>query len=103
MTAPAIGAWLANGPAVQGFVPTGAGCQGIDIRSELGQPVHAASSNKEIYAGSGLLGYGDGLIVKYSDQYTIGNFFKCHHATPLTANNSSRKENLLKLAAILPR
>jgi lipoprotein NlpD len=61
--------WPANGPVVQRFGRSGTETQGIDIRGELGQPVCAANSGKVVYAGSGLSGYGNLLIIKHSDQY----------------------------------
>jgi lipoprotein NlpD len=61
--------WPANGPVVQRFGRSGTETQGIDIRGELGQPVCAANSGKVVYAGSGLSGYGNLLIIKHNDQY----------------------------------
>jgi lipoprotein NlpD len=43
--------------------------KGIDIRGELGEPVYAVNSGKVVYAGSGLVGYGNLLIIKHSDRY----------------------------------
>jgi lipoprotein NlpD len=43
--------------------------RGIDIRGELGEPVYAANSGKVVYAGSGLVGYGNLLIIKHNDRY----------------------------------
>src|SRR5262249_39945781 len=61
--------WPANGIVMQRFGEPDAGHKGIDIQGELGQPVYAANSGKVVYAGSGLLGYGNLLIIKHNDQY----------------------------------
>jgi len=41
--------------------------KGLDIAGKLGQPVVAASSGKVMYAGSGIRGYGNLVIVKHSN------------------------------------
>lgn len=41
--------------------------KGIDIAGKLGQPVVAAGSGKVMYAGSGIRGYGNLVIVKHSN------------------------------------
>ena len=43
--------------------------KGIDIAGDLGQPVLAASDGSVVYAGSGLRGYGELVIIKHSDTY----------------------------------
>lgn len=40
--------------------------KGIDISGTVGQPVWAAASGKVIYAGQGIRGYGNMIIVKHS-------------------------------------
>ena len=42
---------------------------GILIDGRAGQPVHAAASGVVVYAGSGLIGYGQLIIVKHNDTY----------------------------------
>ena len=51
------------------FAPNGSLNKGIDIAGELGQPVFAASDGMVVYAGSGLRGYGELLIIKHDDVY----------------------------------
>jgi len=41
--------------------------KGLDIAGKLGQPVVAASAGKVMYAGSGIRGYGNLVIVKHSN------------------------------------
>ena len=42
---------------------------GILIDGKLGQPVTAAASGHVVYAGSGLIGYGQLIILKHNDTY----------------------------------
>lgn len=43
--------------------------KGIDIAGRFGQPVVAASSGRVVYAGGGLRGYGQLVILKHDNQY----------------------------------
>ena len=56
--------WPADGKIV-GTLSDGK--KGIDIAGKLGQPVLAAGSGKVLYAGSGIRGYGNLVIVKHSN------------------------------------
>ena len=62
-------AWPANGTIIGRFSSHGSLNKGIDIAGELGQPVLAASDGTVVYAGSGLRGYGELVIIKHSDTY----------------------------------
>lgn len=62
-------AWPANGVVIEGFSSNGSLNKGIDLAGELGQPVLAASNGSVVYAGSGLRGYGELVIIKHSDTY----------------------------------
>ncbi|CAN7654301.1 lipoprotein NlpD [Pseudomonas alcaligenes] len=62
-------AWPANGTMIGRFSSNGSLNKGIDIAGELGQPVLAASDGSVVYAGSGLRGYGELVIIKHSDTY----------------------------------
>lgn len=55
--------WPAVGTSGNGVVP---GKKGIDIFGRLGQPVIAAAAGKVMYAGSGIRGYGNLVIVKHN-------------------------------------
>lgn len=61
--------WPTVGTMVGRFAPNGSLNKGIDIAGELGQPVLAASDGMVVYAGSGLRGYGELLIIKHDDVY----------------------------------
>lgn len=55
-------AWPARGPVLSGFDETKN--KGIDIGGAAGDPVRAAAGGRVVYAGNGLRGYGNLLIVK---------------------------------------
>jgi lipoprotein NlpD len=42
---------------------------GVLINGKLGQPIVAAASGRVVYAGSGLIGYGQLIILKHNDTY----------------------------------
>ncbi len=62
-------AWPANGVLIGKFASNSSLNKGIDIAGELGQPVFAASDGSVVYAGSGLRGYGELIIIKHSETY----------------------------------
>ncbi len=62
-----VWAWPANGPVIVPFDE--AHSKGIVIGGKAGDPVYAASDGRVVYAGSGLRGYGNLLIVKHNDTY----------------------------------
>tara|TARA_R110001583_G_scaffold5576_2_gene29990 strand:- start:1407 stop:2252 length:846 start_codon:yes stop_codon:yes gene_type:complete len=61
--------WPVNGPVVRPFVASGQAHKGIDIKGKMGEPVYASKSGEVVYAGSGLVGYGNLLILKHSDRF----------------------------------
>ena len=61
--------WPAKGAVIGRFSSNGSLNKGIDIAGELGEPVFAASDGAVVYAGSGLRGYGELIIIKHSDTY----------------------------------
>ncbi|MFC7514123.1 peptidoglycan DD-metalloendopeptidase family protein [Herbaspirillum sp. GCM10030257] len=56
--------WPAEGRVISGFSE---GRRGIDIAGKMGQPVVAAGAGKVLYAGSGIRGYGNLVIVKHTN------------------------------------
>ena len=62
-------AWPTSGVLISKFSSNGSLNKGIDIAGDLGQPVLAASDGSVVYAGSGLRGYGELVIIKHSDTY----------------------------------
>ena len=56
--------WPSEGKVVSSFEE---GKKGIDIAGKIGQPVLAAAAGKVMYAGSGIRGYGNLVIVKHNN------------------------------------
>lgn len=60
-------AWPASGPVATGFDE--ARNKGLAITGKAGDPVYAAADGRVVYAGSGLRGYGNLVIVKHNATY----------------------------------
>jgi lipoprotein NlpD len=60
-------AWPAAGPVVAPF--DDAKTKGLAIGGKQGDPVYAAADGRVVYAGSGLRGYGNLVIVKHNANY----------------------------------
>ncbi|PYF78667.1 LysM domain-containing protein [Marinomonas alcarazii] len=61
--------WPVDGKVTRGFSNSGVSSKGIDIKAEEGALVTAAADGTVVYAGSGLIGYGNLVIVKHNDVY----------------------------------
>ncbi|QSX77042.1 peptidoglycan DD-metalloendopeptidase family protein [Agrilutibacter solisilvae] len=61
--------WPAQGSLLNRFVAGEPTRQGIDIGGESGAPVQAAADGVVVYSGSGLVGYGELIIVKHNDAW----------------------------------
>lgn len=59
--------WPASGPVVAGFDE--AKNKGLAISGKAGDPVMAAADGKVVYAGSGLRGYGNLIILKHNNTF----------------------------------
>jgi lipoprotein NlpD len=59
--------WPASGQLVSRYVNGDPTRQGINIAGSSGQPVFAAAEGEVVYSGSGLIGYGELVIIKHSD------------------------------------
>ena len=59
--------WPVRGPLISGFDE--AKNKGLDIAGKAGDPVLAAADGKVVYAGSGLRGYGNLIIIKHNNTY----------------------------------
>lgn len=66
-SAPISLVWPAAGNVVRGF--DGKNSKGIDISNSPGTPVVAAARGTVVYAGNGLRGYGNLLIIKHNSDY----------------------------------
>lgn len=61
--------WPGSKKISKRFTSASALHKGIDIQGNLGEPVLAANSGKVVYAGSGLVGFGNLLIIKHNENY----------------------------------
>jgi lipoprotein NlpD len=59
--------WPANGSLISGF--SEAKNKGLDIAGQAGDPVLAAADGQVVYAGSGLRGYGNLIILKHNNTF----------------------------------
>ena len=59
--------WPANGTLIAGFDE--AKNKGLDIAGKAGDPVNAAADGQVVYAGSGLRGYGNLIILKHNNTF----------------------------------
>lgn len=62
-------AWPADGDVVKTFSADSDGKQGINISGSEGDPVKAAAAGRVVYSGSGLVGYGNLVIIKHSGDF----------------------------------
>ncbi|MBE2211305.1 MAG: peptidoglycan DD-metalloendopeptidase family protein [Xanthomonadaceae bacterium] len=61
--------WPAEGALISTYQVGNPTRQGIDIAGNAGEPVRAAADGTVVYSGSGLVGYGELIIVKHNDQW----------------------------------
>ncbi len=61
--------WPSRGKIVNSFSSAKGLNKGIDIAGRLGEPVIAAAPGVVVYAGSGIRGYGNLLIIKHDERF----------------------------------
>lgn len=61
--------WPISGSVAKGFSNAGVSSKGIDIKGKNAEHVKAAADGTVVYAGNGLIGYGNLVIVKHNDVY----------------------------------
>lgn len=61
--------WPADGTIVGRFAAGDPTRQGVDIAGKNGSPVRASADGVVVYSGAGLVGYGELIIVKHSEQW----------------------------------
>lgn len=62
--------WPHSGPIIAKYSSESADMnKGIDIGGDAGDPIEAAADGSVVYAGSGLLGYGNLIIVNHSEHF----------------------------------
>jgi len=59
--------WPTAGKVIRGY--SSSVHKGIDISGKRGDPIVAVAAGKVVYAGSGIVGYGELLIVKHNEIY----------------------------------
>ena len=60
--------WPTEGRLLSSFKAEDPSRNGIEIGGSEGQPIVAAAAGEVVYSGSGLIGYGELIIVKHSDR-----------------------------------
>lgn len=61
--------WPTDGRVVTSFGATTAIASGVGIAGRSGQRVNAAAAGRVVYAGTGLIGYGQLIIIKHDETY----------------------------------
>ncbi len=61
--------WPSRGRVISSFSVADPLRKGIDLDGKLGESVSAAAGGNVVYAGSGLAGYGQLVIIKHDDQF----------------------------------
>ena len=61
--------WPAQGVMLSRYVEGNATRQGIDIGGSSGQAVNATAEGVVVYSGTGLVGYGELIIIKHNEQW----------------------------------
>lgn len=59
--------WPSDGRVIRGFSSTVH--KGVDIDGQRGDPVRAAAPGQVVYAGTGIVGFGELIIVKHDDTH----------------------------------
>ncbi|KFN50306.1 peptidoglycan DD-metalloendopeptidase family protein [Arenimonas composti] len=78
--------WPTEGQLIGRFVADDPKRQGLDIAGTAGQPVRAAADGVVVYSGAGLVGYGELIIVKHSDDWLSAY---AHNRVRLVAEGAS--------------
>jgi lipoprotein NlpD len=68
-TGPIRWRWPAEGQLAGRFVANDPTRQGLSIAGNAGQAVKAAADGVVVYSGSGLIGYGELIIIKHSEEW----------------------------------
>jgi lipoprotein NlpD len=80
--------WPVKGKLSKKFSASQSGMQGISIVNKRGSSIYAAAPGKVVYAGSGLRGYGNLIIIKHNNDYLSAY---AHNETLLVRENESIK------------
>jgi lipoprotein NlpD len=66
---PLVWRWPARGRVIQSFGAKGKDSNGLNISGRRGEPVFSAAAGVVVYAGNGLLGYGNLVIINHDETY----------------------------------
>src|SRR6185295_16942418 len=80
--------WPTDGTLVGRYVAGDQTQQGLDIAGRSGQAVVAAADGVVVYSGAGLVGYGELIIIKHSDEWLSAY---AHNRRRLVAEGSKVK------------
>jgi lipoprotein NlpD len=78
--------WPVRGRLLRGFVANNPARNGLDIGGREGQEVRAAAPGYVVYSGSGLIGYGELIIIKHSERLLSAY---AHNRTRLVAEGAT--------------
>lgn len=88
--------WPLRGNLLKEFSVNGTGKKGIDIAGIPGQSIKAASAGQVVYSGSGLLGYGQLIIIKHNSKFLSAYA----HNRKLLAKEGDQVESGQKIAEL---
>jgi lipoprotein NlpD len=80
--------WPVKGKLTKKFSASQSGMQGISIINKRGSSIYATAPGKVVYAGNGLRGYGNLIIIKHNNDYLSAY---AHNETLLVRENESIK------------
>jgi lipoprotein NlpD len=61
--------WPTKGKLTKTFTSSPTGMKGISLSNQRGTPIYTAASGEVVYAGAGLRGFGNLIIIKHNDDY----------------------------------
>lgn len=80
--------WPHPGKVLARYSKLEGGNKGLDLSGQLGDPVKAAAPGQVVYAGSGLLGYGNLVIISHNEDYLSAY---AHNSNILVTENQQVK------------
>lgn len=82
--------WPVQGKLTKTFASSQVGMRGVSIANRRGTAIYAAASGQVVYAGNGLRGYGNLIIIKHNSDYLSAY---AHNDKLLVVENEQIKEN----------
>ena len=84
--------WPHDGKVLAKYSSAEGGNKGLDISGKIGDPVFAAAEGTVVYAGSGLLGYGNLVIISHNQDFLSAY---AHNSRILVRENQKVKQGEL--------